>query len=316
MKGDGYMEPKIQWHPAFCSAAELEFRADRNSLEFYPEKNLSRRPLEMDLLIIRKNRDISLQNEIGKLFKTYNILEYKSPDDGLNIDDYYKTISYACLYKSLGKTVNAIPAEELTISLFRDSYPRKLIKQLKKQGAIIEKKFPGIYYVTSKTLFDTQIVVTGQLSEETHSSLRVLTKDLQEKDVKTFLTLAEKFQTQGDKNNVDSILQVSVKANRPIYEMVREDLKMCEALRELMKDEIDAEVAKGMERGIEQGMERGIEQGMERGLERGILSSINNLMCSTKMTAEQAMEALMIPKNKRDFYYSKLLTGDNSSSTY
>jgi hypothetical protein len=61
MKGDEYMEPKIQWHPAFCSAAELEFRADRKSLEFYPEKNLSRRPLEMDLLIIRKNRDISLQ---------------------------------------------------------------------------------------------------------------------------------------------------------------------------------------------------------------------------------------------------------------
>jgi flagellar biosynthesis/type III secretory pathway protein FliH len=109
---------------------------------------------------------------------------------------------------------------------------------------------------------------------------------------------------------VDSILQVSVKANRPIYETVREDLKMCEALRELMKDEIDAEVAKGMERGLEQGMERGLErgleQGMERGLEQGILSSINNLMCSMKMTAEQAMEALMIPKNKREFYYSKL----------
>jgi hypothetical protein len=290
MKGDKYMEPKIQWHPAFCSAAELEFRADRKVLEFYPEKNLSRRPLEMDLLIIKKNRDISLQNEIGKLFKKYNILEYKSPDDGLSIDDYYKTIGYACLYKSLGKTVNSIPAEELTISLFRDIYPCKLIKQLKKQGAIIEKKFSGIYYVTNNTLFDTQIVVTGQLREETHSCLRILTRDLQEKDVRTFLTSAEKFESQGDRNNVDSILQVSVKANRPIYETVREDLKMCEALRELMKDEIDAEVAKGMERGLEQ----------------GILSSINNLMCSMKMTAEQAMEALMIPKNKRDFYYSKL----------
>jgi hypothetical protein len=174
--------------------------------------------------------------------------------------------------------------------LFRDIYPDKLIKQLKQQGAIIGKKFPGIYYVTNNTLFDTQIVVTGQLREETHSCLRILTRDLQEKDVRTFLTSAEKFESQGDRNNVDSILQVSVKANRPIYETVREDLKMCEALRELMKDEIDAEVAKGMERGLEQ----------------GILSSINNLMCSMKMTAEQAMEALMIPKNKRDFYYSKL----------
>jgi hypothetical protein len=298
MEGDEYMEPKIQWNPAFCSAAELEFREDRNSLEFYPEKNLSRRPLEMDLLIIKKNQNICLQNEIGKLFKTYNILEYKSPDDGLSIDDYYKTVAYACLYKSLGKTVNSIPAEELTISLFREVCPRKLIKQLKAQGAIIEKKFPGIYYVTNNTIFATQIIVTGQLSKEAHSSLRVLTRDLEEKDVRNFLTSAEKFKSQGDRNNVDSILQVSVKANRPIYEIVREDQKMCEALRELMKDEIDEAVNTAVNTAVNDTTEK-VETASR-------LEAIRSIMKNCKFDVEQAMDALDIPQQKRSMYLSKL----------
>jgi NACalpha-BTF3-like transcription factor len=161
-----------------------------------------------------------------------------------------------------------------------------LIKQLKAQGAIIEKKFSGIYYVTNNTIFDTQIIVTGQLSEETHSCLRVLTRDLQEKDVRNFLTSAEKFKLQGDRNNVDSILQVSVKANRQIYEIVREDLKMCEALRELMKDEFDEE--------------RNKAETASR------LEDIRSIMENCKFDVEQAMDALNIPQQKRALYLSKL----------
>jgi hypothetical protein len=46
--------------------------------------------------------------------------------------------------------------------MFREVYPRELMNQLKKQGAVVEEKFSGIYYVTG-CMFDTQIVVTGQL---------------------------------------------------------------------------------------------------------------------------------------------------------
>lgn len=57
---------------------------------------------------------------------------------------------------------------------------------------------------------------------------------------------------------------------------------MCEALRELMKDEIDAAV------------------------EEGMVSAVRNLMDSMKWTAEQAMEAIKIPAEERGKYASRL----------
>lgn len=118
----------IQWHPGFCSAAELELISNKDILEFQREYHLSKEPIRMDLLIIKKLADVRTENEIGHIFKKYNVVEYKSPEDSLSIDDYYKTIGYACLYKGLGTTVNQIPAEELTISIFREGYPRELLK--------------------------------------------------------------------------------------------------------------------------------------------------------------------------------------------
>ncbi len=47
--------------------------------------------------------------------------------------------------------------------------------------------------------------------------------------------------TPGDLQNIDAILQVSVFENRELYEEIRRDQDMCQALRELMKDEIAEE---------------------------------------------------------------------------
>lgn len=51
--------------------------------------------------------------------KKYNAIEYKSPEDSMTIDAFYKTVGYACLYKGYGKTVNEISLSELTVFLFR-----------------------------------------------------------------------------------------------------------------------------------------------------------------------------------------------------
>ena len=79
---------KIQWHPAFCAAAELELRFNKDDLEFKREYNLSKKPLQMDLLIIEKRKGVQIQNEIGKIFRAHNIIEFKSPDDGMTIDNF------------------------------------------------------------------------------------------------------------------------------------------------------------------------------------------------------------------------------------
>ena len=76
----------IQWHPAFCSATELELREDKDNLEFVREHELNTSPIKIDFMVIKKKPGVKIKNEIGHLFRTYNIIEYKSPNDSLNID--------------------------------------------------------------------------------------------------------------------------------------------------------------------------------------------------------------------------------------
>ena len=99
---------------------------------------------------------------IGKIFRRYNIVEYKSPDDHMDIDTYYKVNGYACLFKSYGERVDDIKDEEVTISLFRYAKPRRLFRYFIQKGMVISNPYPGIYYVEGKTLFPVQIVVTKE----------------------------------------------------------------------------------------------------------------------------------------------------------
>ena len=135
----------IQWHLGFYGAAEIELISNKDELEFQREYNLGKEPLRMDLLIIKKPANVQIENEIGHIFKKYNVVEYKSPDDSLSIDDFYKTIGYACLYKGLGESINEVPAEELTVSIFRESFPRELFKALETSGSTIDEHSQGIY---------------------------------------------------------------------------------------------------------------------------------------------------------------------------
>lgn len=98
-------ETKVQWHPGFIAAMNLELTQNKKDLFFEKEYNLNTKPLEIDLLIIKKEAMTEIASEIGKIFRGHNILEYKSPEDHLDIDAFYKTTAYACLYKSYGKTL-------------------------------------------------------------------------------------------------------------------------------------------------------------------------------------------------------------------
>ncbi len=77
-----------QWHPAFCSAMKLELKDDAEHLDYQNEYNLNTKPLQIDLLIVKKIKEVELKNQIGKLFRTHNIVEYKSPEDSLNVNTY------------------------------------------------------------------------------------------------------------------------------------------------------------------------------------------------------------------------------------
>ena len=202
------MAEKIQWHPGFFAGMELELK--QFDLFFDKEYQLTRGPLSIDLLIIKRLNDQKIDVDFAECFRRHNIVEFKSPNDELSIDVFYKTQAYACLYKASGETVNAIPADEVTVSLFRNQYPRNLVTQLKAQGCRIEERHPGIYQLIGCGFFPTQLVITGQLEPAQHATLRVLSNHASREDVTSFIRASREYIQSGDLQRVDAILCCSV----------------------------------------------------------------------------------------------------------
>ena len=232
-------DTKIQWHPGFVGAMNLELRKNRGDLLFEKEYNLNTKPLEIDLLVIRKNTDIQIDNEIGKMFLGHNILEYKSPKEELSIDTLYKVTAYASLYKSYGETVDAIPAEDITVSLIRKAKPDGLFGYFKEHGYPVSNPYHGIYYIKGKVLFPTQVIVTKELDPEAHVWLGSLSDQLDKQNLQNLLEEINKLHGKADMEFADSVLEVSIQANFETVEQLRGDDKVCQALLEIMEPEIN-----------------------------------------------------------------------------
>ena len=145
---------------------------------------------------------------------------------------------------------------------------------------------------------DTQIVVLGEFAGK-HRALRVLSKNAMEEDVRGFIEEASRLTEPGDRNNADAVMQASVSANRVLYEKIRRcNPAMCEALRELMKDEIERE--------IEERERKAALQAEQKAKKESTIELIRNLMDSMKWTAEQAMEAMKVPVKEREQYMAGL----------
>ena len=288
-------DTNTQWHPGFIGAMDLEFREDRNKLIFEKEHNLNTKPLQIDLLIIKKNPEAgSTGNEIGEIFRKYNILEYKSPDEHLDIDVFYKSQAYACLYKSYGNTVNERESDEITVSIVREGKPEGLFQYFKRRNIPIQNPYPGIYHILGEVMFPTQLIVTGELEANRHVWLRSLSRKMSEKDMRRMLWDVRQFKSKIDTESADSVLEVCLRENRQLIERMIGDDGMSDVLLEIMGPKInemmESRVNKMVEskvneivelRSIEirrQAKTEGIEQGIEQGFERGIEQGINYLV--------------------------------------
>lgn len=223
----------LQWHPAFYAGIQIEFAEEAHDLTFENEHQLGTKPKEIDVLIIKKNPQVSIKKNIGRIFRKHNIIEYKSPDDYLSVDDFYKVYGYACFYKSDTQTINSIKAKEITISYVTKRYPRKVIRHIEKEQHLkIKKQSAGIYYVYGDR-FPIQFLVTSQLPKTENFWLHHLTNDLKTvEDAENLLKAYKNFQND---SLHQSLMDIIVEANKEIFMEAR---KMCRALYELMEDEI------------------------------------------------------------------------------
>ena len=228
-------DTKIQWHPGFVAAMDMEFKEDREKLELESEHNLNKKPLEIDLLVIKKEKDSEIHNEIGRIFRGHNIMEYKSPKDQLDIDTFYKVSGYASLYKSYGKTVDGIKAEDVTISLLREAKPRELFNYFKTNNVKVEMPYKGIYYIQGISPFPAQVIVIKELGQEEHMWIKALTDKMKKTDLENLIEKSGELCDEYDRKLVESILEVTLNANIGLIEELRGDAKMGEMMLKIMQ---------------------------------------------------------------------------------
>ncbi len=237
-----------QWHPAFCSAMRLELREDAEHLDYETEHTLNTKPLLIDLLIIKKIKSIELKNEIGKLFRIHNIVEFKSPRDTLNTNTYLKVLSYAYLYKTHETYVDDIKLEDITITMVRDSTPIKLLRWFRRNGYDVTETYPGIYYITKDGFFPTQVIVSKRLSPENQKWLTALRQNLTPADLERVIKQLNELVDNAEKIYGDSVWQVAMTENKSLINQLKGDSKMCQAMREFFAPELKEATERGMER--------------------------------------------------------------------
>jgi hypothetical protein len=169
---------RTSWHPAFFGAIKLELNEYRNVLEFESEHQLTTEPLKIDVVIVKKRRNVVIKKNIARIFQKYNIIEYKSPNVSVSIYDYYKTQAYGWLSGSF----NRIDFENMSLTIATTKHPFKLMSYLRDRFGIslIQN---GIYCV-ERTPIPTQIVVSSELSEEENLWLTSLKSNITETRLK------------------------------------------------------------------------------------------------------------------------------------
>ena len=253
MKGGD--KEKIDYHSGFYAAMRIEFNIDGVDFSFSQEVELGDKPVRLDMLIINNADKNILKDPIGKFFRKYNVLEYKSPADKLSVDDFYKVQAYACLYKSLGNKVNERRADELTVSIFRHVYPEKMFEELKRLGLEIEEACPGIYRVTGAVCIPAQVVVASRLDTEGYETFKTLVKNARREDLKFV------FYKECNEEDKEALLRVTMALNPEFYESLKGDKKAMEILRKLFQEELMAERDELLNEGRAEGLNEGFVKG-------------------------------------------------------
>ncbi len=255
-------QKKTQWHPAFTGAIHMEFLENKNDLEFQSEVVLNTMPLRVDMILIKKKKEVVLKNEIGRLFRTHNLLEYKSPKDTLNFNTFLKGIAYVYLYKSNEKYVDEIPLSEVTLTFIRDKIPTKLFKKIKESNFLVEEAAKGIYYINRYCEFPIQVIATRELDEELHVWINSLTSSISEGHMQKLMDVTTNLTELDDKRYASSVWEVVSVENRDLVELLRRSQEMYRVWDEVMKPEID----KAYDDGYDNGKQRQVFDFLKKGI--------------------------------------------------
>jgi hypothetical protein len=220
------------------------------------EYPLTSEPLQIDVVIIKKAPDVTIEKNIACIFKQVNLMEFKSPGDYFSVHDFYKVIGYAFFYASLNK----VSIRDMTVTVVESRCPRKLFKYAGK-STVIETS-PGIHLISGYPM-DIQVIESRKLSPEENIWLRGLANDLKTETADAIIKESEK---KGKEARINAYLYAVVEANIIMQEELlrmpkKEKLTFYQVLEKA------GFIAEGEARGEAKGIVQGKESAWKKALE-------------------------------------------------
>jgi hypothetical protein len=244
---------RVSWHPAFAQAIENEFEHSKDVLTFETEYQLTTEPLRIDVLIIKKIKDVVIKKNIGQIFRRFNVIEYKRPDDHVTIEAYHKTQCYSRLYASLNK----VDINEMSVTVATTQLPRKLLAFLRKQYAVKNVQ-QGIYLVEGDTS-PTQVLVSAELPEEDNFWLTNLRNDLTEEQAERVIAASEG--RAGLDAYIYAIVSANIKTMEKLFMQKKNGVILSEKLDGYFRERYAPLIAEGEAKGVVKGEAIGIAKG-------------------------------------------------------
>ena len=278
-----------QWHLPFQKALCVTLEADDGHYVISPERELTRKPLRIDFLILKKDSGWSIKSKFGKLLKNHTILEYKGATDRLGIEDIYKGLAYVSLYISSGtgdaeQLKKISNAEDVLLMFVCSAYPKKVMEYL--EDVFQGETDSGIYHFRIWRT-DIIIMVQSRLEGEEYIWLKNLSLRV---NTAEFDQMARQALERPEDTRRDELIQFIGEANPYLWE---ESEDMCKIFEEVER------------RGENRGRQAGIVMGEERGKLQGEsrLSSLIQILLKEGRIDE--ISAATSDANERRNLYSR-----------
>jgi hypothetical protein len=220
---------RIPWHPAFAQAMRMELEQYKDLLEFHDEYRLTSEPLEIDMLIIKKAPELSIDKNIARIFMNVNLVEYKSPEDYVSVYDFYKTLGYTCLYAAL----NRHDLRDMTVTIVETRHPRELFKYVREdERCAIKEESPGIYRITGHWM-PIQVIESKKLPPDENLWLKGLDSELNTETAGSILELSRKKNGPEIAAYLYAVLLANAKTIQEVLKMDKaEEITLDEVLEE------------------------------------------------------------------------------------
>ena len=263
----------ITYHHGAFSAISFLLRdyVKNGDITLDDEHPLSKSPLLIDIIVIKKNRDVKIDREWGRIFRAHNIIEYKSPAESpLSRRVFDKVLGYAGIYA----WQYDVKLTDMTATIVCFKKPTALFKTLSEEFDYeILRKYDGIYYITQRggaahKSLAIQIVVSSELPDS-----ELILKGLRAEIDEATLRKMAVFSLTNDEESrllLSYWGHVVAKLNPIILKLFNEEGSMRFATdEELEKILYEIGVGQRMEKKAElRGMEKGMEKGMQKGMQQ------------------------------------------------